>query len=148
MPTSALVKPVETCWMCGKPIPSIDRIVDEFGYPVHMACYSLQDSARPKQVPPKYLCAVSNRTFALRWAHLCHELVSLRAAIEVSSTTQISHPSHGVRNHFKKKGSTWAAAGRPKEVFEPNRHRGTGRPASPATPPYMRVRIRRFGGLS
>src|ERR1700739_1383694 len=28
------------------------------------------------------------------------------------------------------------------------RHRGTGRPASPATPPYMRVRIRRFGGLS
>jgi hypothetical protein len=24
-----------------------------------------------------------------------------------------------------------------------NRHRGTGRPASPATPPYMRVRIRR-----
>jgi hypothetical protein len=30
----------------------------------------------------------------------------------------------------------------------PNRHRGTGRPASPATPPDMRVRIRRFGGLS
>ena len=29
-----------------------------------------------------------------------------------------------------------------------NRHRGTGHPASPATPPYMRVRIRRFGGLS
>jgi hypothetical protein len=29
-----------------------------------------------------------------------------------------------------------------------NRHRGTGRPASPATPPYMRVRIRRLGGLS
>jgi len=25
---------------------------------------------------------------------------------------------------------------------------GRGRPASPATPPYMRVRIRRFGGLS
>ena len=25
---------------------------------------------------------------------------------------------------------------------------GTGYPASPATPPYMRVRIRRFGGLS
>src|SRR5262244_790563 len=30
----------------------------------------------------------------------------------------------------------------------PNRHRGNGRPLSPATPPYMRVRIRRFGGLS
>ncbi|HVA17685.1 MAG TPA: ABC transporter permease, partial [Candidatus Dormibacteraeota bacterium] len=29
-----------------------------------------------------------------------------------------------------------------------DRHRGTGRPVSPATPPYMRVRIRRFGGLS
>src|SRR5215472_17169144 len=29
-----------------------------------------------------------------------------------------------------------------------NRHRGSGRPLSPATPPYMRVRIRRFGGLS
>jgi len=28
-----------------------------------------------------------------------------------------------------------------------DRHRGTGRPASPATPPDMRVRIRRFGGL-
>src|SRR6266436_1502989 len=25
-----------------------------------------------------------------------------------------------------------------------NRHRGSGRPLSPATPPYMRVRIRRF----
>jgi hypothetical protein len=33
-------------------------------------------------------------------------------------------------------------------IFRSNRHRGTGRPASPATPPYMRVRIRRFGGLS
>jgi len=29
-----------------------------------------------------------------------------------------------------------------------NRHRGSGHPLSPATPPYMRVRIRRFGGLS
>ncbi|HEV2731740.1 MAG TPA: hypothetical protein VGV15_17050, partial [Terriglobales bacterium] len=29
-----------------------------------------------------------------------------------------------------------------------NRHRGKGHPSSPATPPYMRVRIRRFGGLS
>lgn len=29
-----------------------------------------------------------------------------------------------------------------------NRHRGSGRPLSPATPPYMRVRIRRFGGYS
>src|SRR4029077_13430826 len=28
-----------------------------------------------------------------------------------------------------------------------NRHRGSGHPLSPATPPYMRVRIRRFGGL-
>ena len=28
-----------------------------------------------------------------------------------------------------------------------NRHRGSGRPLSPATPPYMRVRIRRFRGL-
>jgi hypothetical protein len=35
-------------------------------------------------------------------------------------------------------------------VFNPkqNRHRGTGHPASPATPPDMRVRIRRFGGFS
>ncbi|MGA2949595.1 MAG: hypothetical protein ABSD86_19815, partial [Candidatus Sulfotelmatobacter sp.] len=30
----------------------------------------------------------------------------------------------------------------------PNRHRGAGHPASPATPPDMRVRIRRFGGFS
>ena len=29
-----------------------------------------------------------------------------------------------------------------------NRHRGDGRPSSPATPPYMRVRIRRFRELS
>src|SRR5207245_10083585 len=29
----------------------------------------------------------------------------------------------------------------------PNRHRGSGRPLSPATPPDMRVRIRRFRGL-
>ena len=29
---------------------------------------------------------------------------------------------------------------------ERNRHRGSGRPLSPATPPYKRVRIRRFGG--
>jgi hypothetical protein len=28
-----------------------------------------------------------------------------------------------------------------------NRHRGSGRPLSPATPPYMRVRVRRFNGL-
>jgi len=28
-----------------------------------------------------------------------------------------------------------------------NRHRGSGRPLSPATPPYMRVRVRRFSGL-
>src|SRR5258705_13355924 len=27
-----------------------------------------------------------------------------------------------------------------------NRHRGSGHPLSPATPPYMRVRIRRFSG--
>ena len=29
-----------------------------------------------------------------------------------------------------------------------NRHRGESRLSSPATPPYMRVRIRRFGELS
>ena len=29
-----------------------------------------------------------------------------------------------------------------------NGDRGNGRPSSPPTPPYMRVRIRRFGGLS
>ena len=29
-----------------------------------------------------------------------------------------------------------------------NRHRGESRLSSPATTPYMRVRIRRFGGLS
>ena len=28
-----------------------------------------------------------------------------------------------------------------------NRHRGSGRPLSPATPPDMRVRIRRFGWI-
>ncbi len=28
-----------------------------------------------------------------------------------------------------------------------NRHRGSGRPLAPATPPYMRVRIRRFDKL-
>src|SRR5208282_6531837 len=31
--------------------------------------------------------------------------------------------------------------------FRPNRHRGSGCPLAPATPPYMRVRIRRFGGV-
>jgi hypothetical protein len=29
-----------------------------------------------------------------------------------------------------------------------HRHRGEGHPSRPATPPYVRVRIRRFGGLS
>ena len=33
------------------------------------------------------------------------------------------------------------------EAFQ-NRHRGSGRPPSPATAPGLRVRIRRFGGLS
>jgi hypothetical protein len=28
-----------------------------------------------------------------------------------------------------------------------NRHRGSGRPLSPATPPYVRVRIRRFSSV-
>ena len=28
-----------------------------------------------------------------------------------------------------------------------NRHRGSGHPLSPATPPYMRVRVRRFRRL-
>src|SRR5579864_1028308 len=28
-----------------------------------------------------------------------------------------------------------------------NRHRGSGRPLSPVTPPYMRVRIRRFSSV-
>jgi len=31
--------------------------------------------------------------------------------------------------------------------YKSNRHRGAGRPPSPATRPDMRVRIRRFGGL-
>jgi len=34
------------------------------------------------------------------------------------------------------------------ELPESNRHRGSGHPLSPATPPYMRVRIRRFSELS
>lgn len=34
------------------------------------------------------------------------------------------------------------------QVEDRNRHWGTRRPASPATSPYMRVRLRRFGGLS
>src|SRR4029077_15046132 len=41
---------------------------------------------------------------------------------------------------------TCTAGARNEKVLAGNRHRGTGRPASPATPPYMRVRIRRFGG--
>jgi len=53
MPALAPANPAETCWICGKSIPAIDLIVDEFGYPVHMACYPLRDSAKPKQVPPK-----------------------------------------------------------------------------------------------
>src|ERR1035437_4195806 len=32
-------------------------------------------------------------------------------------------------------------------LFAANRHRGSGRPLSPATPPYMRVRIRRFSSV-
>ena len=43
----------------------------------------------------------------------------------------------------------WAEDFHPRAVehVRHNRHRGTGRPASPATPPYMRVRIRRFDKL-
>jgi hypothetical protein len=33
-------------------------------------------------------------------------------------------------------------------LFSGNRDRGDGHPSSPPTPPDMRVRIRRFGGLS
>jgi hypothetical protein len=33
----------------------------------------------------------------------------------------------------------------PLRIF--NRHRGSGHPLSPATPPYMRVRIRRFSSV-
>jgi hypothetical protein len=36
----------------------------------------------------------------------------------------------------------------PPYCISPNRDRGDGCPSSPPTPPYMRVRIRRFGGLS
>jgi len=36
----------------------------------------------------------------------------------------------------------------PNDKLVVNRHRGDGHPSSPATPPDMRVRIRRFGGLS
>jgi hypothetical protein len=32
-------------------------------------------------------------------------------------------------------------------MFAFNRHRGSGHPLSPATPPYMRVRIRRFSSV-
>jgi hypothetical protein len=35
----------------------------------------------------------------------------------------------------------------PKKDHTINRHRGSGRPLTPATSPDMRVRIRRFGGL-
>jgi|HubBroStandDraft_4_1064222.scaffolds.fasta_scaffold247669_1 hypothetical protein len=37
---------------------------------------------------------------------------------------------------------------KPAESLEANRDRGDSRLSSPPTPPYMRVRIRRFGGLS
>jgi len=33
------------------------------------------------------------------------------------------------------------------EAPDRNRHRGSGHPLSPATPPYMRVRIRRFSSV-
>src|ERR1700690_206994 len=33
-------------------------------------------------------------------------------------------------------------------ILAPNRDRGEPRGSSPPTPPYIRVRIRRFGGLS
>src|ERR1039458_4838288 len=47
---------------------------------------------------------------------------------------------------FEQEGELYVLA--KSEGRQANRHRGTGRPASPATPPDMRVRIRRFGGLS
>ena len=40
------------------------------------------------------------------------------------------------------------AAGGGTLAYQWDRHRGRGYPRSPATPPDMRVRIRRFGGLS
>ena len=40
------------------------------------------------------------------------------------------------------------SSSRPSPTSYRDRHRGSGHPLSPATPPDMRVRIRRFGGLS
>src|SRR5215831_19589560 len=55
------------------------------------------------------------------------------------------------RQTWRPPGKSWVLVWTPPTWLpEPaqNRHRGSGRPLSPATPPYMRVRIRRFGGLS
>jgi hypothetical protein len=46
-------KPVETCWIYGKPIPAEERIIDEFNFPCHIGCYPLTystKSERPKQL--------------------------------------------------------------------------------------------------
>jgi hypothetical protein len=49
-------------------------------------------------------------------------------------------------------GTGWPEIDKGKVISFPNlsqnRHRGSGRPLSPATRPDMRVRIRRFGGLN
>jgi len=56
----------------------------------------------------------------------------------------LTEEAYGLGAGFCQEGQTDS-----RMMTEPiNRHRGSGRPLSPATPPYMRVRIRRFGGYS
>jgi Zn-dependent protease with chaperone function len=56
-----------------------------------------------------------------------------------------NHPAIPERIEFALTYDPWSKGQRPEFV---NRHRGDGCPSSPATPPYMRVRIRRFSELS
>src|SRR5271157_3675090 len=46
------------------------------------------------------------------------------------------------------RNSRFLGAEAPRNDKIKDRHRGNGHPSSPATPPDMRGRIRRFGGLS
>jgi hypothetical protein len=46
--------------------------------------------------------------------------------------------------YFRAAGTTLLSG---RTLTRHDRHRGSGHPLSPATPPYMRVRVRRFRGL-
>src|SRR5208337_468839 len=72
-------------------------------------------------------------------SHLCSTLLSDHASQRrpCASLSLLLHQD--VKRTFTSKLSN---------MLGTQRHRGDGHPSSPATPPDMRVRIRRFGGLS